>query len=469
MISECSVKTSDRFCDLKSEDYWKTLIFQRFFLKNNSAYCSVPEVNSGTTSIPLTISYSVNTYSYKQFTTITSFKPTLNKPTTICSSTPTLPEGLVISNSDCSISGTPILTQARTTYTITATDPTGTASANIAIDVQARQPRFLLASATGGNNVSVYSIAAGTGTLTQVPSSPFTAGAGSRSVSCSPTGTFCYVANGAGGTISGFSINSNTGFLTPVPGSPFAYPLSSVSDIAIDPYGKFIYVSAGGGSNFYQYTIDQTTGALTNQVAHSYPTVLTNFTQIRIDSTGKYLFFIDNLNPGRLYTYSIHSTSGNLTLIGNNTAGNNPAGFVVDPSSKNVYVVNFTSTNISAFRLDSFTGVLTPNNTFSTTGSCGFIATDRTGKFAYVTCGTTTIFGYNIDSNNGSLTSLPNTTVTTGVGALVIDPTNSFLYASSNPTSITGYTINNTTGALTQIAAPTTTPNGVAGMAIVSY
>ncbi|RFC36553.1 MAG: Lactonase, 7-bladed beta-propeller [Candidatus Nitrotoga sp. LAW] len=73
----------------------------------------------------------------------------------------------------------------------------------------------------GSNNVSAYTIDAGTGTLTPVAGSPFTAGMAPTSVTISPNGAFAYVANIGGGG-SAYAINAVTGALTPVAGSPFS-------------------------------------------------------------------------------------------------------------------------------------------------------------------------------------------------------------------------------------------------------
>jgi 6-phosphogluconolactonase len=75
------------------------------------------------------------------------------------------------------------------------------------------------------NNLSAYSIDPFTGVLTPVPGSPFTAGVGPNDIEVDFSGKFVYVANaesGLLGDVSVFSIDATNGSLTQVSGSPFA-------------------------------------------------------------------------------------------------------------------------------------------------------------------------------------------------------------------------------------------------------
>ena len=71
------------------------------------------------------------------------------------------------------------------------------------------------------NNVSSYTINAGTGALTQVNNPPISAGTNPYMVTINPAGTFAYVLNAGTSTIpaaiSVYTIDGSTGALTPVP------------------------------------------------------------------------------------------------------------------------------------------------------------------------------------------------------------------------------------------------------------
>lgn len=84
------------------------------------------------------------------------------------------------------------------------------------------------------DNVSAYTIDAGTGVLTPVTGSPFPAGDAPRSVTVSPNGAFAYVANINSNTVSAYTIATGTGVLTEVASSPFATGAAPIS-VTVSP------------------------------------------------------------------------------------------------------------------------------------------------------------------------------------------------------------------------------------------
>src|SRR5215468_5609610 len=89
--------------------------------------------------------------------------------------------------------------------------------------LQAQATGFAYVANTLSNAVSVYSIDATTGALTQV--SVAATGSMPTSVAIDPSSRFAYVANGAENSgipsISAYTIDPTTGILTEVGGSPF--------------------------------------------------------------------------------------------------------------------------------------------------------------------------------------------------------------------------------------------------------
>ncbi len=110
------------------------------------------------------------------------------------------------------------------------------------------------------NNVSVMSLTAGTGMLTNVGGSPFAAGTGPIAVAIDQSGKFAFVVNQGTNNLSVYSIGAQGG-LAPVAGSPFTVGASPQA-VAIDPSGKFVYVSAADGS-ISAFSLNAGTGALT--------------------------------------------------------------------------------------------------------------------------------------------------------------------------------------------------------------
>ena len=118
--------------------------------------------------------------------------------------------------------------------------------------------------------VAAFQRDATTGSLMEVPGSPFATGPYPDAVRVSPNGAFAYVANTGDNTISAFVIDAVTGVLTPVPGSPFAVP-NGAQALAIDPSGRVAYVLASD-RRLQTFAIDAVTGALTSGAATTWST-----------------------------------------------------------------------------------------------------------------------------------------------------------------------------------------------------
>lgn len=85
-----------------------------------------------------TVNYAALSYSLPQGASIATISPTVTgSPLTGCVAAPTLATGLAIDGADCSISGTPTVVQPATAYTVTATNPYGTGTANFTIAITA--------------------------------------------------------------------------------------------------------------------------------------------------------------------------------------------------------------------------------------------------------------------------------------------------------------------------------------------
>lgn len=97
------------------------------------------------------------------------------------------------------------------------------------------------------DTVSGYSIDSN-GALTPLPGSPFPAGGIPHTITVDPSGRFAYTANFTSNNVSGFTIDANTGSLTAMPSSPFSTGVgaTSPSSIGIDPSSKFAYVTNQG-------------------------------------------------------------------------------------------------------------------------------------------------------------------------------------------------------------------------------
>jgi hypothetical protein len=128
---------------------------------------------SASTNISITVSanapanlvYAGSPFSFSQNIAITNETPTITGTPSSCSSSPTLPAGLILSSS-CVLSGTPTTIQSTTTYTITASNSFGSTSATISIAINSGLFQFSFAAGslveTGGSGLTLAAVGAPT-------------------------------------------------------------------------------------------------------------------------------------------------------------------------------------------------------------------------------------------------------------------------------------------------------------------
>ena len=152
--------------------------------------------------------------------------------------------------------------------------------------------------------------------MTAVAGGAVAAGTTPVAAAVSANSSFLYVVNQGSNNVSAYAIDAGTGALTALAGgtgNPFAAGTAPVG-IAIAPNGSFVYVANSGTNNVSAYSVNIGTGALT-------------------------------------------ALAGG---IGNPfAAGTTPAGITIAPNAAFVYVANGGSNDVSAYTLDSGTGVLT--------------------------------------------------------------------------------------------------------------
>ncbi|MBK8398092.1 MAG: DUF1554 domain-containing protein [Leptospiraceae bacterium] len=95
---------------------------------------------------PSALTYSSGSYVFLESSTITPLVPTFSGSITSCSASPSLPSGLSINATTCTISGIPSIPQIATNYTITASNALGNTTANFSILVNSQ----ITISYTGG-------------------------------------------------------------------------------------------------------------------------------------------------------------------------------------------------------------------------------------------------------------------------------------------------------------------------------
>jgi 6-phosphogluconolactonase (cycloisomerase 2 family) len=172
-----------------------------------------------------------------------------------------------------------------------------------------------------------------TGSLTDIPGSPFALGV--STLHGDPTGKYLlgirgYVDLGSSSgdnNIYVFAINPSTGFPTAVTGSPFAMN-GAANEFAIHPNGKFVYTmdvaSGATGAPLEGFQMDQSTGLLTPLTGSPF-SALPGAAQCMFEQTGVAMFCAKTYFGSDFEVFNVDPNSGAIThtipdlSIGNNT------------------------------------------------------------------------------------------------------------------------------------------------------
>jgi 6-phosphogluconolactonase (cycloisomerase 2 family) len=309
--------------------------------------------------------------------------------------------------------------------------------------------QFVYVTNQSANTISAYSIGGG-GALTPLtdvdagtPGNQTSIATGSTplAIAIHPSGKFAYVVNNLNNSVSAYSIDA-AGALARIdsdgltPGNQTSIPArSGAIAIALDPVGAYAYVANAVDNSVSVYSIDATSGALTAIDADGGtggPTYIatggTTPYSVSVDPTGQFAY-VANGGDGTVSVYSI--TSGALgrvlcgppcSVAGNIMAGSTPRSVTVHPSGLLAYVVNSSSSDISAYTINPGSGALTqvdcgggstcdvvnslPKNFKAGTNPFS-ISIDSSGNYAYVAnSGSANVSAYSINTSNGVLTPL---------------------------------------------------------------
>lgn len=228
---------------------------------------------------------------------------------------------------------------------------------------------------------------------------------------------------------------------------------------------EFAFVANGSG--FYgawSLSLDPATGTLTPVINPA--TGLPGFTSpgaapasisVAVDPAGNFVYVANlgvPISNGNVSGYRVDPATGILTPVNGSpfSAGVGPISVAIHPTGKFIYVGSEISGDVSAFAIDPTTGAL------STVLGSPFppavkLAVDPSGNFLYATGGGSGVQAFKIDSSTGALTFISSFPSVVGAYSLTVDPTGKFVYAASIQSgSVSAYTIDATTGALTPVA-----------------
>jgi 6-phosphogluconolactonase len=273
--------------------------------------------------------------------------------------------------------------------------------------------KLLFVSNQNDGTVSAFSVNTSTGMLTAVSGSPFATGARPEGIAVDPMGRFVFVANQAADSISVFLIGAG-GSLSPVAGSPFTS--SNPFGLTVNPAGTVLFASNFPDSQ----TTDLNTvssfqvgpnGALSPVAGSPFSTAnsagFAASIGLAMDTTGNFLFVGDHMAQA-IVPFSTDA-AGALTAVSALPAPapsctvachSNPLRLAVHPNNQFVYATNVQAGTVSAFKMTN--GVLSPIAD-APAGQHPFgVALDITGGFLFVVNKVdNTVSAYSVNTSTG--------------------------------------------------------------------
>jgi 6-phosphogluconolactonase len=286
-------------------------------------------------------------------------------------------------------------------------------------------------------------------------------GGGGGTLGGAGTTAIVYVTNSGSNDVSGYTINS-TGALAPVPGSPFNTNISKPSAVVVSSNGFFAYVANSDTNKVLAFRVSTDGGLLLGPSSDANPNPVSVGTTpgvLAISPDAKFLY-VANSGSDDLNVFSI-GAAGVLTPVtptGSSTksvpveVGADPASIATTKNRKFLYVANRGTDNVTAFAIDSTTGLLTripssggKTNPISTGGkSPKGMSISTNSSFLYVAnsdSGNVTVFKIEAD---GLLTLVSPTPIPVGSknpNALILSDNGRFLYSANGEGNVTAFTI----------------------------
>lgn len=436
----CAPTKLNSTCDPESKSFAITALLE-FGSNDGSFLCPI---FSGLS--PLRFHYGTDFLIIQQNETINPITPFSSEPIVHCESNPTLPQGLILAESNCTISGTSLIGIDSTKYFITAKSSNKQTTIPLVIK-SLFIPKYAYVANVGSNLINSYSINANTGVLNNTGF--VAAGGGPESMAISPNQRFLTVANRNTNNLSQFSINQTNGNLTLVETVPSGG--STPVSIVYHPKKDLLYVS--NSYNYSTFSVNPLTGnlLLVNTVAHTDAS-----SGIIVEPFGNFLYRA-NYSGNAIESYPIDSSTGFLSQnpIQSIGSGFRPRRLAFHANGRTLYVAYDTDSNLSTYQIDSNTGFM--SSVFPlipTTGNVsGAITTDPTGRFLYMANRDTNVISmFATSPETGELFPFSPTTIPTGTGPLgiTVDPSGKFLYNTNINSDTAGiFTINQSNGILT--------------------
>ncbi len=306
------------------------------------------------------------------------------------------------------------------------------------------------------DKISIFTMDAATGGL-ELQADVVVTG-GPAPLATDPGRKFLYVGRRGSREVSSFRIDQGTGGLSLIG------TVSLETDscyLATDRKGRFLLSAYYEGGRVTVHAIGDN-GAVTAPPIVSLDTARGAHC-FQTDPSNSFAFVphIAIKGPSAIFQFRFNESTGHLAP--NSPPRVSPEGelgprhFCFHPNRGIVYCSNEQGCSVTAYRLDSSGGTLTPFQTISTLpddyegrNSCAQIQISPSGKFLYApNRGHNSIACFSVDASNGQLTSIGRVPTEAVPRAICVDPTGNFLFAAGLESGrLASYRINSDTGEL---------------------
>lgn len=400
---------------------------------------------------PTALQYSESFSVYMVDESHTALTPSVAGNVTTWSITPALPSGLALDPLTGEIAGTPHVSALRRTYTVQASNGSGSTQATLELAVE-KPERYAYVTCADDRTITILGLDAASGAVARrgfvagqpweghpesfLPNSarPFgysTTGEGLLStwmideasgwlteldvlaiefgphaLALSPDGRFLFVAEQAGNSVAVFRTDNPNGLLTQIaPGT--ATPPQPTS-IAVDPSGTRIAIasrgdaSSGVGSMLTLYSFDPATGEL----LPFGPGILLNGTQPAgcAFSVRQDVVYVCLPQAAHLLAVSIDPATGDMVSLGSTFSGAGCGALVLDPLGRHIWAVNETAGTLAAFAIQPNGGVSGLAKIQIGSAPAG-LAIDPLGRFLFALDSSTQELGlFDLDAQSGDAT-----------------------------------------------------------------
>jgi 6-phosphogluconolactonase len=339
----------------------------------------------------------------------------------------------------------------------------------------------LFVATQGDSMVSGLNVDVSSGAITTISGSSVASGSSPFALVFTPAGDAAFVSNTSSNDVSIYTVNGNGGLTAASGTQPVGV---SPHGMAVDAAGHYLFVANQGtadtiASGSVSVFSIATGGALTAvagspfQVATVSDTANPGPFAVAVTPDGKYLY-VSNQIANTVSAFSVDSASGVLTAVptGPFLAGTSPSGMAISPNGNFLYVTNSGSNDVAVYSIcDNATpNCVTPDGSLTQITGSPFsaglgpvqITISFTGNFAYVVDQQSNqLSGYKLSPGAGTMTgTTPLSVVSTGLHPswVAVSSGEQFVYvANTGANTVSAFTMDDTTGALTIIGTPLTT------------